>query len=90
MIWMPTRQKPAEWDLHLRSNAFGLLIGDDPSHLEFTNELGVFRGGDGGTALDVGPGRLVEWLTLASSYWVKRPEAEIYRICIRRAYSLFQ
>lgn len=90
---LPHDQKPVEWNLHLRPNAFGLLIGDDPADIEFTAEPGVFRGGDSGTALHVGPGRFVEWLLLASSFEIKwrvpKPEVS-YWFRIRRAYSIFQ
>lgn len=93
LIDMPLRrrQQPVEWDLHLRPNAFGLLIGDDPFNLEFTAEPGVFRGGDGGTALHVCPGRFIEWVTLASAYWYpfRVPKPEVSTAFLRRAYSLF-
>lgn len=84
--------KPIEWDIHLRTNAFGLLIGDNPSDHEFTAEVGVFRGGSS-TTLSVMPGRFVEWLTLASSFEVKHrvPDPDrAYWYRIRRAYSIFQ
>jgi len=84
--------KPVEWDLHLRPNAFGLLIGDHPSDHEFTAEPGVFRGGSS-TTMSVGPGRFVEWLTLASSFEVRQrvPHPDMaYWYRIRRAYSIFQ
>jgi hypothetical protein len=91
LIDMPLRKNPAAWDFHLRPNAFGLLIGNNPFNLEFTAEMGVFRGGDGGTALHVTPGRLVEWLTLASAYWYPFPvpKPEVSTAFLRRAYSLF-
>lgn len=93
LIDMPLRRRQllVEWDLHLRPNAFGLLIGDDPFDLEFTAEPGVFRGGDGGTALHVAPGRLIEWVTLASAYWYpfRVPKPEVSTAYLRRAYSLF-
>jgi hypothetical protein len=82
---------PVEWDLHLRPNAFGLLIGDHPSDHEFTAEPGVSRGGSSST-MSVGPGRFVEWLTLASSFEVKQPPHPdtTFLFRIRRAYSIFQ
>lgn len=92
MIYTPRpRPKPVEWDLHLRPNAFGLLIGDQSSDHEFTAELGVFRGGSS-TISSVLPGRFVEWLTLASSFEIKflRHPDRSYWYRIRRAYSLFQ
>lgn len=84
-------QKPVEWDLHLRPNAFGLVIGDNPSDHEFTAEPGVFRGGNS-TISSIMPGRFVEWLTLASSFEVKflRHPDRSYWYRIRRAYSIFQ
>jgi hypothetical protein len=90
MILVPSRKNLPDWDLHLRPNAFGLLMGDHPSHWEFTAEEGVLRGGDGGTASNAGPGRLMEWLILASSYWKPlNPRLRVPRVFIRRAYSLF-
>jgi hypothetical protein len=94
MIVVPRpHPKPIEWDLHLRPNAFGLLIGDKPSDVEFTAELGVLRGGDGGTRESVGAGRFVEWLALASAFEIKLrgPDPDrSYWYRIRRAYSIFQ
>lgn len=82
-----------QWDLHLRPNAFGLLIAADPYNIELTDEMGVFRGGDGGTTLHAGGGRVAGWLILASSYWGIRqrvPKPEMYTAFLRRAYSIFQ
>ncbi len=91
MILVPSRRNLPEWDLHLRPNAFELLIGDAPAHWEFTAEEGVMRGGDGGTASRAGQGRLVEWLILAPAYWKQlNPRLRVPRVYIRRMYSLFQ
>lgn len=90
MIPMRFREHHPAWDQHLRLNAFGLLIADDPYHVEFTAEFGVLRGVDGGGAVSVGAGRLVEWLALASAHWwrLPMPKAEVPVAYLRRAYSL--
>jgi hypothetical protein len=69
-------QKAAGWDLHLRQNAFGLLIARYPYHWEFCAESGLMRGGDGGNALPAGVGTFAAWLTLASAFhrqWDQNP-----------------
>ncbi|HLV97302.1 MAG TPA: hypothetical protein VKT82_01375 [Ktedonobacterales bacterium] len=88
---MPLRAKDTalHWDVHMRPNAFGLVIAADPYQVEFTAELGLLRGGDGGVALHHGGGRLVQWLTLASAYWFRWPKPEVPSPYLRRAYSLF-
>lgn len=90
MIYIPQPYpKPVEWDLHLRPNAFGLLISDDSSDPELTAEAGVFRG----STMNVELGRFVEWLTLASPSEVRHgvPHPDLsYHYRIRRAYSIFQ
>ncbi len=90
MILMDMRSNPAPaWDLHLRPNAFGLLIGTHPANWECTAEWQVMRGGDGGTALNVLPGRFLEWLTLASAFRRQvGPRAKVSLVYLRRAYSL--
>ena len=62
-------QKAARWDLHLRQNAFGLLIARDPYQWEMCAEPGFMRGGDDGTALCAGAGTFAAWLTLASAFY---------------------
>jgi hypothetical protein len=57
------------WDLHLRTNAFGLLIASNPYHGELAMEPGIWRGGDGGTMICGGAGFFLGWLTLATAYF---------------------
>lgn len=93
LVRLRTKETHLQWDLHLRPNAFGLLIAADPYNIELTNEMGVFRGGDGGSALHAGGGRLSCWLTLASSYRSGRqrvPKPDMHTAFLRRAYSIFQ
>jgi hypothetical protein len=93
IVRLRTKETHLQWDLHLRPNAFGLLIAANPYNIELTNEMGVWRGGDGGTALHAGAGRLFGWLTLASSYWGVRqrvPKPDVHTAFLRRAYSIFQ
>lgn len=82
------RQKGAGWDLHLRENAFGLLIARYPYHWEFCAEPGLMRGGDGGTALDAGAGTFAAWLTLASAFHRIWDREDCYGVYLRRACSL--
>jgi hypothetical protein len=58
----------ASWDLHLRPNAFGLQIAQNPYHWEVVAEKGTCRGGDGGNAMCGGAGFFLGWLPLATSY----------------------
>jgi hypothetical protein len=81
-------QKVAGWDLHLRQNAFGLLIARYPYHWEFCAEQGVMRGGDGGTALHAGAGTFAAWLTLASAFHCQWDHEVCYGVYLRRAFSL--
>jgi hypothetical protein len=81
--------KAAEWDLHLRENAFGLLIGRYPYNWEFCAEPGLMRGGDGGTALHAGVGTFAAWLTLASAFYSQWDHKVCYHAHLRRAFSLF-
>jgi hypothetical protein len=79
------------WDVHLRPNAFGLLIGQWPCDWEFCATLGRMRGGDGGTAREGGAGHFIEWLTLASAFeapWDEDENAQVYDAHLRRAYSI--
>jgi hypothetical protein len=79
------------WDVHLRPNAFGLLIARWPSNWEFCATLGCMRGGDGGTALSGNAGHFIEWLTLASALeapWDEDEGAPVYHAHLRRAYSI--
>ncbi len=57
------------WDLHLRPNAFGLLIASNPYHGELVTEPGIWRGGDGGCTICGGAGFFLGWLTLATAYF---------------------
>lgn len=84
-------QKVVEWNLHLQSNAFGLLIARDPNQWEMCAKPGLMRGGDGGVALCGGLGTFAEWLTLASAFYC-RWNREVYNGAgahLRRAFSLF-
>lgn len=81
------------WDLHLRPNAFGLKIANDSYRWEFCAEPEILRGGDGGTARSSGAGIFAEWLTLATSLFVKLPDWRLKpemspRAHFRRAYAL--
>lgn len=58
-----------DWREDQRSNAFGLTIGHDPWQLEYCQEPGVVRGGDGGQAASGDAEfHFVQWLSLASAY----------------------
>lgn len=84
-------QRVIEWDLHLRPNAFGLLIARDPNQWEMCAEPGLMRGGDGGAALCEGRGTFAEWLTLASAFHL-RLNRDVYNgsgAHLRRAFSFF-
>lgn len=91
-ISIPHRsQQVVTWDLHLRKNAFGLLIARDPNQWEICAEPGLMRGGDGGVSLCAGAGTFAEWLTLASAFHLRR-QREIYNgagVHLRRTLSLF-
>jgi hypothetical protein len=76
------------WDLHLRPNAFGLLIARDPYRWEFCQEPGIMRGGDGGMALHAAIGRFVEWLTLATAYQYGQHGDKVYLAHLRRVFPL--
>jgi hypothetical protein len=88
-IPQPGSQKAEGWDLHLRQNAFGLLIARDPYQWELCAEPGLMRGGDGGTALHAGAGTFAAWLTLASAYYCRWDHESYYGVRLRRALSLF-
>jgi hypothetical protein len=60
-----------DWDRHRQPNAFGLSIASNPYHYELTSEIGLTRGGDGGSMIHGGVGNFVEWLTLATAYFEK-------------------
>jgi hypothetical protein len=83
------RQKVAGWDLHLRQNAFGLLIARSPYQWEFCAEPGLMRGGDGGHALHAGVGSFAAWLTLASAFHCRWDHEVCYGVYLRRVFSLF-
>jgi len=57
------------WDLHLRPNAFGVLIASNPYHGELVTEPGIWRGGDGGCTICSDAGFFLGWLTLATAYF---------------------
>jgi hypothetical protein len=59
----------ADWNQHRCPNAFGLLIAADPYKIELTSEVGVTRGGDGGTLICGGAGFFMAWLSLATAYF---------------------
>lgn len=91
-ISIPHRsQRVITWDLHLRKNAFGLLIARDPNQWEMCAEPGLMRGGDGGVSLCAGAGTFAEWLTLASAFHLRRQREGYDRAGahLRRALSLF-
>ncbi|APR75914.1 Hypothetical protein A7982_01261 [Minicystis rosea] len=56
------------FDLHLRPNAFGLSIAQNPYEWEICEEEGVIRGGDGGSMICGGGGFLAGWLPLACAF----------------------
>lgn len=66
----PKNQEPYDyfWNLYKLPNAFGLVMGFDPTVLECCQESDTLRGGDGGMAADVGAGSFAEWLPLASCF----------------------
>jgi hypothetical protein len=82
------KKKPIQWDLHLRQNAFGLLIARHPYHREFCLEPGILRGGDGGETISAGIGVFAAWLTLASAFYQEQDNGRIYDVYLRRAFSL--
>ncbi len=56
-----------DWNLHLKTNAFGLVI----AYNDYSPELcagHILRGGDGGSLTCGGVGVLAVWLLLASAY----------------------
>jgi hypothetical protein len=65
----PPEGSGADWDLHLRPNAFGVYIASTPYHYELVEESGFTRGGDGGSAICGGMGAVLGWLTLATAYF---------------------
>lgn len=79
-----------QWQKHLQQNAFGLFIARNPYHWEFCQEPGIMRGGDGGSAWQVGAGAFATWLTLASAFYqaFEQQDKPFYGVYLRRAYSL--
>jgi hypothetical protein len=65
----PAESFTPDWDHHRRPNGFGLFIASDPYKYELVAEIGVTRGGDGGSAICGGAGFFVGWLTLATAYF---------------------
>jgi hypothetical protein len=59
----------AGWDQHQCPNAFGLQIASDPYKLELTAQIGITRGGDGGSMICGGAGWFIGWLALATAYF---------------------
>lgn len=57
------------WNEHLRPNACGLYIAQDPYYSELVAEPNMTRGGDGGGAICGGAGFFLGWLTLATGYF---------------------
>lgn len=66
------------WDIHLKSNPFGLKIAQNPYNCEVVGELSdpdsfiqipKVRGGDGGAIIHSEYGYFLGWLTLATAYW---------------------
>lgn len=64
-----TNIKVPNWNLHKKPNAFGLRIASDPHQCELVAELGITRGGDGGSMICGGTGFYIGWLTLATAYF---------------------
>lgn len=78
------------WDLHRRPNAFGLVMNHDTYDVELCAGLRV-RGGDGGSAVHLGIGKIATWLPLASAFVV--PDEVVADWCledvlVRRVYSV--
>ena len=67
------------WNLHKQPNAFGLLMNANTYSLEIC-EGPCFRGGDGGSTVHEGIGKVVTWIPLASSFFV--PDDEVEGWCI--------
>jgi len=67
------------WDLHRRPNAFGLAMNHDTYQVELCSGPRV-RGGDGGSAVHLGIGKLATWVPLASAFIV--PEEEVADWCL--------
>jgi hypothetical protein len=57
-----------DWDLHLRPNAFGLVIATPQPGWELLHEPGRRRGGDGGNSICGGEGFFKGWLPLATAW----------------------
>ena len=58
-----------DWQEDQLPNAFGLTIGHDPWQLEYCQEPGVVRGGDGGQAVSEDTDfHFAQWLPQASAY----------------------
>lgn len=65
----PAENFTSDWDYHRQPNAFGLMIASDPYKYELVAEVGVTRGGGGGSLICGGAGFFVSWLTLATAYF---------------------
>ncbi|GFE78085.1 hypothetical protein GCM10011487_00850 [Steroidobacter agaridevorans] len=65
----PAEKFVSDWTCHWQPNAFGLLIASDPYKYELVAEIGMTRGGDGGTMVCGGVGFFMGWLTLATAYF---------------------
>jgi formylglycine-generating enzyme required for sulfatase activity len=76
------------WDLHERSNAFGLHFSGNPYDWEICAEPGLMRGGDGGVAICGGEGTVAAWTALATAFAWRWEHDKLFGAHVRRAYSL--
>lgn len=60
---------PSGWREHMYPNSLGVTIARNPYYFELVDEPHITRGGDGGSAICSGGGRILSWLTLATSYF---------------------
>jgi hypothetical protein len=61
----------SDWSLHRAANAFGVIMTDTPYKSELLSDLGISRGGDGGTSICGGAGFFYAWLVMAMAYFEK-------------------
>jgi hypothetical protein len=91
------REEP-DWDQHLARNLFGLTVAHDPYKAEIVAEPGVWRGGDGGSAMCGGLPYFLQWLPLATAHLDREladstapsgpPHVEVTGAFVRRAIPL--